>query len=165
MHAGVRVEARERRRLGHLCRYAGRSAIAASRWSMLPDGRAAYELKRRWEDGTTHVVMTARSQLCVAGGGPFHRRLGSGDGLDCGGIRGRSCCGGCWQGRDTAASCGGLSRRGLGDVLRTFEIEVLVYPYCGGARRLLSAIGLSTEARELAPARSPPGEMGEGWRE
>ena len=59
LHAGVRVEGRDRRRLEHLCRYAGRPAIAASRLSLLPDGRVAYELKRRWKDGTTHVVMTA----------------------------------------------------------------------------------------------------------
>ena len=42
----------------HLLRYAGRPAIAESRLSLLEDGRVAYELKRRWKDGTTHVVMT-----------------------------------------------------------------------------------------------------------
>jgi hypothetical protein len=57
LHAGVRVEAGDRRRLEHLCRYAGRPALAASRLSLLADGRVAYQLKRRWRDGTTHVVM------------------------------------------------------------------------------------------------------------
>jgi hypothetical protein len=45
-------------RLEHLCRYAGRSAIAESRLSQLPDGRVCYALKRTWKDGTTHIVLT-----------------------------------------------------------------------------------------------------------
>ena len=57
LHAGVRVPAGDRERLEKLCRYAGRPAIAESRLSLLPDGRVAYELKRRWNDGTTHVVL------------------------------------------------------------------------------------------------------------
>ena len=56
----VRVEAGNRRQLEHLCRYAGRPAIAESRLSLLPDGRVAYALKKRWKDGTTHVVLTAQ---------------------------------------------------------------------------------------------------------
>ena len=57
LHAGVRVAAGDRKRLEHLLRYAGRAAIAESRLSLLPDGRVAYALKRRWKDGTTQVVM------------------------------------------------------------------------------------------------------------
>ena len=45
-------------RLEHLCRYAGRSAIAESRLSQPPDGRVCYALKRTWKDGTTHIVLT-----------------------------------------------------------------------------------------------------------
>ncbi|MGK0157116.1 MAG: hypothetical protein ACI9SE_004092, partial [Neolewinella sp.] len=33
--------------------------IAESRLRLLPDGRVAYSLKKRWKDGTTHVVLTA----------------------------------------------------------------------------------------------------------
>ncbi len=58
LHAGVRVAVADRKRLEHLVRYAGRPAIAESRLSLLADGRVCYELKRRWRDGTTHVVMT-----------------------------------------------------------------------------------------------------------
>ncbi len=58
LHAGVRVAAGDRRRLEHLLRYAARPAIASSRLSLLPDGRVCYELKRRWKDGSTRVVMT-----------------------------------------------------------------------------------------------------------
>ena len=57
LHAGVRVAAGDRKRLEHLARYAGRPAIAGSRLELLPDGRVSYALKRRWKNGTTHVVM------------------------------------------------------------------------------------------------------------
>jgi hypothetical protein len=50
LHAAVRVEARDRKRLEHLCRYAGRPAIAESRLSLLPDGRVAYSLKKCWKE-------------------------------------------------------------------------------------------------------------------
>jgi hypothetical protein len=39
-----------------LCRYACRPPVAAERLSVLPDGRLLYRLKRRWRDGTTHVI-------------------------------------------------------------------------------------------------------------
>ena len=57
LHGAVRVAAGDRKRLEHLCRYAGRPAIAESRLSLLPDGRVAYSLKKTWRDGSTHVVM------------------------------------------------------------------------------------------------------------
>jgi hypothetical protein len=56
VHAGVRVPARDRLRLERLARYAGRPPLAAERLSLLPDGRLLYRLKRRWRDGTTHVI-------------------------------------------------------------------------------------------------------------
>ncbi len=57
LHAAVRVAAGDRKRLEHLCRYAGRPAIAESRLSRLPAGRVAYSLKKTWRDGSTHVVL------------------------------------------------------------------------------------------------------------
>jgi hypothetical protein len=59
LHAAVRVAAGNRRQLEYLCRYAARPAIAESRLSLLPDGRVSYALKKRWKDGSTHVVLTA----------------------------------------------------------------------------------------------------------
>jgi hypothetical protein len=41
-----------------LFRYAGRPAIAENRLALLPDGRLAYSLKKRWQDGSTHVVLS-----------------------------------------------------------------------------------------------------------
>ncbi len=58
LHAAVVVAARVRKRLEKLCRYAGRPAVAESRLVEFADGRIGYVLKKRWRDGTTHVVMT-----------------------------------------------------------------------------------------------------------
>ncbi len=62
------LAATDRDRLEHLCRYAGRPAVAESRLSLLPDGRVAYSLKKRWKDGTSSVVMTKQvllERLCA----------------------------------------------------------------------------------------------------
>jgi hypothetical protein len=56
VHAEVAVPARDRKRLQRLARYTGRPPVATRRLSRLPDGRLLYRLKRRWRDGTTHVV-------------------------------------------------------------------------------------------------------------
>jgi hypothetical protein len=56
IHAEVGVPARDYRRLEKLCRYVGRPPLASGRLSLLGDGRLLYRLKRRWRDGTTHVV-------------------------------------------------------------------------------------------------------------
>jgi len=56
VHAGVGVPARDRMRLEHLLRYAARPPLSNERLSLLPDGRLLYRLKRRWSDGTTHVI-------------------------------------------------------------------------------------------------------------
>ena len=56
VHANVLIPAHDRLRLERLLRYAGRPPIATSRLSGLPDGRLMYRLKRRWRDGTTHVI-------------------------------------------------------------------------------------------------------------
>jgi len=45
------------RRFEHLIRYVARPPLAEERLSILPDGRVAYALKRRWRDGTTAVVL------------------------------------------------------------------------------------------------------------
>jgi hypothetical protein len=56
VHANVCIAAHDRMRLERLCRYACRPPVAADRLSVLPDGRLLYRLKRRWRDGTTHVI-------------------------------------------------------------------------------------------------------------
>jgi hypothetical protein len=56
VHAGVSVPAHDRKRLEQLARYAARPPIATGRLSRLEDGRLLYRLKRRWSDGTSHVL-------------------------------------------------------------------------------------------------------------
>jgi len=63
LHAAVLVPARDRRRLERLCRYVARPPIATERLSELPDGRIAYELKRKWSDGTSYVLFRPQELL------------------------------------------------------------------------------------------------------
>jgi hypothetical protein len=44
-------------RLEKLCRYAARPPVVHERLSLMPDGRVLYKLKRRYRDGSTHVVL------------------------------------------------------------------------------------------------------------
>ncbi|MFQ5472505.1 MAG: transposase [Dehalococcoidia bacterium] len=44
------------RRFERLCRYAARPPLALERLSLTEDGRVLYKLKRRWSDGSTHLV-------------------------------------------------------------------------------------------------------------
>ena len=212
LHAGVAVPGSDRERLERLCRYAGRPAIAESRLSLLPDGRVCYELKRRWQDGTTHVVLEPQVFLerLVALVPRPRRHLVTYHGVlaPAAGLRSRVVPrveeepdAGCRHapGEEVAvedeASCRLLPRKvvphapGKGRrggavrrrypwaelMRRTFEVDVLVCPGCGGRRKVLAAIhdpdsiakvlgalGIRSEVPELAPARGPPGE-GEWW--
>ncbi len=56
IHAGVCVPARDRIRLERLLRYGLRPPLSTERLSLLAYGRLLYKLKRRWRDGTTHVI-------------------------------------------------------------------------------------------------------------
>jgi hypothetical protein len=50
------VSAGARDRLERLCRYALRPPLAQDRLQRMPDGQAVLELRRRWTDGTTHLL-------------------------------------------------------------------------------------------------------------
>jgi hypothetical protein len=56
LHANVAVPARDRKRLERLCRYVARPPVSTARLAAQSDGLLRYRLKRRWRDGTTHVV-------------------------------------------------------------------------------------------------------------
>jgi len=56
LHAGIVVPAGSRDRLERLCRYALRPPVGQDRLQRTPDGKAVLELRRRWTDGTTHLV-------------------------------------------------------------------------------------------------------------
>ncbi len=58
LHAGVCIAGYARGRLEQLCRYAARPLVVHERLSMSADGKKVlYKLKRRWKDGSTHVVL------------------------------------------------------------------------------------------------------------
>lgn len=56
LHAGISVRAGARDQLERLCRYALRPAVGQERLRMAPDGQVVLELRRRWADGTTHLM-------------------------------------------------------------------------------------------------------------
>jgi len=58
LHAGMRVDAHDRKRLEQLCRYITRPALSAERVQVNAAGQVELKLKTPWRDGTTHLVMT-----------------------------------------------------------------------------------------------------------
>jgi putative transposase len=181
LHAELGVPARDRRRLQRLCRYTGRPPLATQRLSRIGDGRLLYRLKRRWRDGTTHVVFeplelleklaalvppprihqvryhgvlgpAARDRPLVV---PAPRDLQSG----------RACLpmDAPAQERNT-----GLKKAAPGTTLpwaelirRVFAVDVLECPRCGGRMKILAAIQTPEAIRSILehldlPSRAPP---------
>lgn len=58
LHAGVAFTGTERDKIEKLCRYIARPAIALERLSLNANGQVVYTLKKPYDDGTTHIVMT-----------------------------------------------------------------------------------------------------------
>ena len=58
LHAAVRVEAHDRKRLDQLCRYITRPALSDERVQLNTAGQVELKLKTPWRDGTTHLVMS-----------------------------------------------------------------------------------------------------------
>ncbi len=58
LHAAVRVEAYERKRLEQLCRTITRPALADERVQLNDAVQVELKLKTPWRDGTTHLVMS-----------------------------------------------------------------------------------------------------------
>tara|TARA_Y100000294_G_C8544527_1_gene332553 strand:+ start:140 stop:1555 length:1416 start_codon:yes stop_codon:yes gene_type:complete len=58
LHAKVRINAIDRKGLEHLCRYVARPAIANHRLKMDEEGRVVYQLKKAYQNGTTHLRFT-----------------------------------------------------------------------------------------------------------
>jgi hypothetical protein len=58
LHAAVRVEAHDRKRLEQLCRYITRPALSDERVQLSAAGQVELKLKTPWRDGTTHLVMS-----------------------------------------------------------------------------------------------------------
>ncbi len=58
LHAAVRVEAHDRKRLEQLCRYITRPALSDERVQLNAAGQVELKLQTPWRDGTTHLVMS-----------------------------------------------------------------------------------------------------------
>lgn len=58
LHAAVRVEANDRKRLEQLCCYITRPALSDERVQLNAGGQVELKLKTPWHDGTTHLVMS-----------------------------------------------------------------------------------------------------------
>jgi hypothetical protein len=56
LHVGAAVPPNDRSRLERLFRYQLRPPIAQGRLSRMSDGKVALELKNKWNDGTTHLL-------------------------------------------------------------------------------------------------------------
>ncbi len=177
LHAEISVPANDRRRLERLCRYVARPPIANDRLRELPDGRLALQLKTRWRDGTTHILLEPRDlidRLVPLIPPPrahqvrYHGILAPGASL-----RSRVV-----PEPDEAAVGGGVTQRkerpGCEDVVarvrrlrwavllqRVFAVDALRCPGCGETLRLLAAIEDAAVARAILAcvvpeARAPP---------
>jgi hypothetical protein len=58
LHAAVRIEAHDRKRLERLCRYITRPALSQEHIQVNAAGQVALRLKTPWRDGTTHLVLS-----------------------------------------------------------------------------------------------------------
>lgn len=174
LHANVTVAAHDRAALQRLARYLLRPAVPESRLRLLDDGRVELELRSAWTDGTTHLIfepLDLIARLCqlvpppgcnlvryhgvLAPNAAWRRELTPGRG-----------CGP--RSRRSRARCGRY--RPWAQLLkRTFRIEALVCPSCGGAMRILAvieqptvveailaSIGLPAAPPPIHPARGPP---------
>jgi hypothetical protein len=57
LHAEVRIGDGRRDRLERLCRYAARPPLVDERLAFAGDGKLVYSLKKKFRDGSTHVVL------------------------------------------------------------------------------------------------------------
>ncbi len=202
LHAGLVVPAGQRERLERVCRYALRPPVAGDRVRVTSDGQVVLQLRHRWVDGTTHVVFDPvefLGRLAVLVPRPrinvilYHgvlapratwrsavvRRQTSGAGGEAG-LRESAT----EPARETdAAETARRHARGqcwASLMARTFGIDVLACPRCGGRLRLIALIeeaavidrilrhlGLPTETPAPRPARAPPLRVGvpdaAGW--
>ncbi len=185
VHAGVCVPARDRLRLERLARYAGRPPLATERLLLLPDGRLLYRLKRRWRDGTTHVIyepLELMERLAALVHPPrFNITRYYGMFAPAARLRPRvipeaeasssSRHPGCQSGVDAPTTDRGKTKKKRGCqprnypwatlMARVFELDVLACPRCGGRMRILASIDSPDAIQKILsclglPTRAPP---------
>jgi len=191
LHAGLVVPAGQREPLERVCRYALRPPVAGDRLRVTDDGQVQLQLRHPWADGTTHVVFDPveflarmavlvprpRINLILYHGVLAPRAAWRADVVR----RQTSAEGGDAEVKDSAPEpareadpAETARRRARGQnwaslMSRTFGIDVLACPRCGGRLRLIALIekaavidrilrhlGLPTETPAPRPARAPP---------
>jgi hypothetical protein len=190
LHAGLVTRAGQRDRLERLCRYALRPPLAQDRLHVSAEGTIWLTLRHRWADGTTHLrfdPLELLERLAVLTPRPRVNLI-----LYYGVLAPRAA----WRAAlvprasqdvdaspvepsvegDEDARRAGRSRPGAylwAELMRrTFGLDVLACPRCGGRLRLVALIeqasvvqrilrhlGLPTEIPEPRPARAPPGRL------
>jgi hypothetical protein len=185
VHAGVCVPSRDRIRLERLLRYGLRPPLSTERVSLLSDGRLLYRLKRRWSDGTTHLIyepMELMERLAALVPPPrfnitrFYGVLGPAATLRPSIVPedktnlapGHS---GCPAIIDTSKTNASETKSELGKkprnyswaqlLKRIFEFDVLSCPRCGGRMRILCTIDSQPAIQKILacpglPSRGPP---------
>ncbi len=185
LHANVSVPAGDRRRLERLCRYIARPPVSTERLSKLGDGRLLYRLKRRWRDGTTHVVfqpLELVEKLAAVVPPPrihvirYHGVLAPRAGCRrevVGALKSNPATVNVKDPRDGANDCVHAPRRWMFAarwlaapraklMQRVFAIDVLECPRCGGKMKILATIhppeatAAILESRGLSPRAPPP---------
>ncbi len=191
LHAGLVTRAGQRDRLERLCRYALRPPLAQDRLHVDADGTIWLTLRHRWADGTTHLhfdplellerlaVLTPRPRVnlilyfgVLAPRAAWRAALvpRASHGVDASPVE-PSVEGDEDASRTRPSRPGGFQWAEL--MRRTFGLDVLACPRCGGrfrlvalieqasvVQRILRHIGLSTEVPEPRPARAPPRRLG-----
>ncbi len=186
LHAGVAVPASARDRLERWCRYALRPPVGEDRLQRTPDGKAVLELRRRWTDGTTHLVFEPvewRERLAALVPRPrinvvlYHGILAPRAAWRKGIVPPASAVE-TGAGEPTPIACiaaGGPAEpqprnRGWAELMqRSFGCDVLACPRCPGRLtlvaliqetavilRILRQLGLPDELPVMRPARDPP---------
>jgi hypothetical protein len=182
IHAGISTPARDRVRLERLLRYCLRPPLSIERLSQLADSRLLYKLKRRWSDGTTHVIyepMELMERLAalvppprfnltryygvLAPTATFRPSIVPEDKTTIVSIHS-----GCQANEETTktGSAKNDSKRRKNYswaqlMMRVFELDVLSCPRCGGRMRILSAINSLSAIQKILvclelPSRAPP---------
>ncbi len=181
LHAGVRIPAGHRDRLERVCRYALRPPVAGDHLHRTPTGDVALQLRRPWNDGTTHLVfapVALLARLAVLVPRPRVHLV-----LDQGVLAPRAP----WRravvprpapagdpSPETETRAGpGRGWRWSALMRRVFDIDVLACPGCGGRLRLVAVLDASaatarilqhlqlpTDVPAPAPARASPATHG-----
>ena len=190
LHAGLVVPAGQRDRLERVCRYTLRPPVPSDRLHVMGAGQVMLQLRHRWADGTTHLVFDPvefLGRLAVLVPRPrinlvlYHGVLGPRAAWRADIVRRETSAGD----RDVAvakapgapadhADGQAAPRHAAGYawaelMRRTFGLDVLACPRCGGRLRLVALIkevavidrilchlGLPTAIPAPRPARAPP---------